>query len=42
VAFKNNTFVSVPLEDATKEYNVVGKDSFIINGAKGLGIIFGD
>jgi ATP-dependent phosphofructokinase / diphosphate-dependent phosphofructokinase len=42
VAFKNNTFVSVPLEDATKENNVVGKDSFIVNGAKGLGIIFGD
>ena len=42
VAFKNNNFVSVPLEDATKEYNVVDKDSFIVNGAKGLGIIFGD
>jgi ATP-dependent phosphofructokinase / diphosphate-dependent phosphofructokinase len=42
VAFKNNTFISVPLEDATKENNVVGIDSFIVRGAKGLGIIFGD
>jgi 6-phosphofructokinase 1 len=41
-SFKNNSFVSVPLEDATKEYNFVKKDSFIIQGAKGLGITFGD
>ena len=41
-SFKNNTFISVPLEDATKEYNFVKKNSFIVKGAKGLGIIFGD
>lgn len=41
-SFKNNNFVSVPLEDATKENNTVKVDSFIIKGAKGLGISFGD
>ncbi len=42
VSFKNNDFVSVPLEDATKEYNYVKVDSFMVQGAKGLGISFGD
>lgn len=42
VAFKNNSFISVPLEEATRNYNHVGVDSFIVRGAKGLGITFGD
>jgi len=42
VSFKNNSFISVPLEDATKEYNYVKKDSFIVQGAKELGVSFGD
>ncbi|WP_293016247.1 ATP-dependent 6-phosphofructokinase, partial [Mongoliibacter sp.] len=41
-AFVNNDFVSVPLENATKEYNIVDKNSFIVDGARGLGIVFGD
>lgn len=41
-SFVNNSFVAVPLEDATKEYNVVDKNSFLVDGAKGLGIVFGD
>jgi 6-phosphofructokinase 1 len=42
VSFKNNDFIAVPLEEATKENNFVRKDSFIVQGAKGLGITFGD
>ncbi|WP_113924734.1 6-phosphofructokinase [Cognataquiflexum aquatile] len=42
VSFKNNDFISVPLEEATKDYNFVRKDSFIVKGAKDLGITFGD
>lgn len=41
-AFVNNEYVAVPLEDATKDYNIVDKDSFLVDGAKGLGIEFGD
>lgn len=42
VSFKNNDFIAVPLEEATKDYNFVRKDSFIVKGAKELGITFGD
>jgi ATP-dependent phosphofructokinase / diphosphate-dependent phosphofructokinase len=42
VSFKNNDFVAVPLEEATKDYNFVRKESFIVKGAKNLGITFGD
>lgn len=42
VSFKNNDFIAVPLEEATKDYNFVRKDSFIVKGAKDLGITFGD
>ncbi|MCR9015296.1 6-phosphofructokinase [Aquiflexum gelatinilyticum] len=42
VSFKNNDFIAVPLEEATKDYNFVKKDSFIVKGAKDLGITFGD
>lgn len=42
VALKNNTITYVSLEEATREYNFVNKDSYLIKAAKGLGISFGD
>ena len=42
VAFKNNSITSVTLDEATKEYNIVNKDSYLVQAAKGLGISFGD
>lgn len=42
VAFRNNTISDVTLEEATKDYNFVKKDSYLIQAAKGLGISFGD
>jgi ATP-dependent phosphofructokinase / diphosphate-dependent phosphofructokinase len=42
VTFKNNSIESVSLEDATKEYNFVKKNSYLVHAAKGLGISFGD
>jgi ATP-dependent phosphofructokinase / diphosphate-dependent phosphofructokinase len=42
VAFRNNMVTSVSLEEATQKYNIVGKDSYLVQAAKGLGISFGD
>jgi ATP-dependent phosphofructokinase / diphosphate-dependent phosphofructokinase len=42
VALKNNTISYVSFEEATREYNFVNKDSFLVKAAKGLGISFGD
>jgi 6-phosphofructokinase 1 len=42
VALKNNTITYVSLEEATREYNVVHGDSYLVKAAKGLGISFGD
>jgi len=42
VALKNNTITSVTLEEATKQYNYLKKDSYLVKAAKGLGISFGD
>ena len=42
VSYKNHSFTSVRLEDATKDYHFVEKDSFLVSAAKGLGISFGD
>jgi ATP-dependent phosphofructokinase / diphosphate-dependent phosphofructokinase len=42
VSFINNDFVSVDLEEATKGNHVVDPQGFIVKGAKGLGISFGD
>jgi ATP-dependent phosphofructokinase / diphosphate-dependent phosphofructokinase len=42
VAFRNNTITSVSLEEATQHYNIVGRDSYLVEAAKGLGISFGD
>jgi len=42
VTYRNNTISSVSLEEATRSYNFVNKDSFLVQAAKGLGISFGD
>jgi phosphofructokinase-like protein len=42
VAFRNNTISDVTLDEATKDYNFVSKDSYLVKAAKGLGISFGD
>lgn len=42
VAFRNNTVSAVTLEEATREYNFVRKDSDLVQAAKGLSISFGD
>jgi ATP-dependent phosphofructokinase / diphosphate-dependent phosphofructokinase len=42
VAFKNNAYTSVTLEEATREYHKVNKDSYLVQAAKGLSISFGD
>jgi phosphofructokinase-like protein len=42
VSFQNNTITSVTLDEATKECNVVSKDSYLVKASKGLGISFGD
>jgi ATP-dependent phosphofructokinase / diphosphate-dependent phosphofructokinase len=42
VAYRNNTVTSVTLEEATKDYNFVKPDSYLVRAAKGLGISFGD
>ncbi len=42
VAYRNNTIAYVSFEEATREYNVVKKNSYIVQAAKGLGISFGD
>lgn len=42
VAFRNNTITSVTLDEAVKHYNVVSKDSYLVQASKGLGISFGD
>lgn len=42
VAFRNNSITSVSFEEATKSYNMVDKNSFMVQAAKGIGISFGD
>lgn len=42
VSFRNNTFTSVSLEEATADHRTVDKDSFLVHAARGLGISFGD
>lgn len=42
VAYKGNEITSVPLQEAVREYNFVGKDSYLVKAAKGMGISFGD
>jgi ATP-dependent phosphofructokinase / diphosphate-dependent phosphofructokinase len=42
VAFRNNAVTAVTLDEATKDYNVVSRNSPVVKAAKGLGISFGD
>jgi phosphofructokinase-like protein len=42
VAFKNNAFTQVTLEEATQDYHAVSKDAYLVKAAKGLGVSFGD
>jgi ATP-dependent phosphofructokinase / diphosphate-dependent phosphofructokinase len=42
VAFRNNKYTSVTLEEATQDYHVVDKNSFLVKAARGLGVSFGD
>jgi ATP-dependent phosphofructokinase / diphosphate-dependent phosphofructokinase len=42
VAYRNNSISSVTLEEATKDYNFVSHDSYLVKAAKGLSISFGD
>ncbi|MDX1628865.1 MAG: ATP-dependent 6-phosphofructokinase [Fulvivirga sp.] len=42
VAYKNNKITTVSLVDATKEYNYVDTDSYLLQAAKNSGISFGD
>lgn len=42
VAYRNNSYTSVTLEEATKEYNGVDTHSFLVSAARGLSISFGD
>jgi 6-phosphofructokinase 1 len=42
VALKNNGITSVTLEEATKDYNIISRYSYLVRAAKGLGISFGD
>ncbi|UZR98634.1 6-phosphofructokinase [Chondrinema litorale] len=42
VAFKNNQITQVSLLEATKSYNFVDLDSYLLKTAKGVGISFGE
>jgi len=42
VAYRNNSITYVSFEEATREYNIVKKNSYFVQAAKGLGITFGD
>lgn len=42
VTYRSNTISTVSLEEATQEYSIVKKDSFLVKAARGLGISLGD
>ena len=42
VAYRANEIITVDLEEATREYNFVNPDSYLVQAAKRLGISFGD
>ena len=42
VVYKNNDYISVPLEEATSSYKKVDTNSYLIQAARGVGISFGD
>lgn len=41
VAFKNNSITKASFDDATRNYNYVSPDSYLVKAARGLGISFG-
>jgi len=42
VSYKDSKITSVSLKDATKEYNYVNLDDYLVKSARGMGISFGD
>ncbi len=42
VTYKNNAISHVSLEEATRHYNYVDKNSYLVKAAKGMAISFGD
>jgi 6-phosphofructokinase 1 len=42
ISYKNNSITYVSLSEATREYNFIKKDNYLVKAAKGLGISFGD
>ena len=42
VSYRNQNFVSVPLEEATEQYNFINKDSYLLQTARGIGMSLGD
>ncbi len=42
VSYRHPKIVSVPLEEATREYNYVSADSFLLKTARGIGISLGN
>ena len=42
ISYKNNSITYVSLSEATREYNYIKKDNYLVKAAKGLGITFGD
>ena len=42
VSYRHPDIVSVPLEEATKEYNYIGKESYLLKTARGIGMSLGD
>jgi 6-phosphofructokinase 1 len=42
VAYKHNSIVTVPIEEAVANYKVVDVDSYVMQAARGVGVSFGD
>jgi 6-phosphofructokinase 1 len=42
VSYRHPNFVSVPLEEATEQYNFINKDSYLLQTARGIGMSLGD
>jgi len=42
VSYRHPNIVSVPLEDATRDYNFIRKDSYLLQTARGIGMSLGD
>ena len=42
VSYRHPNILSVPLEDATRDYNFISKDSYLLQTARGIGMNLGD